>query len=247
MLRKQNIELIIKKGFRAIGLEVQWLRSANTEESILISLLKRTTPDLVIDVGANVGQYAAGIRTLGYQGRILSFEALSGIHAKLLKNSESDQLWDVAPCVALGSESATLMMNVAGNEASSSLLEMSTVHELAARESIYVGAEAVQVVRLDDPSIESLLTHARSILLKVDTQGYERKVLEGASSLMNRVKAIQLELSLVELYTGAPRIAEMIEYVEGLGFEIFNFAPAFKDKSQGRLLQVDGFFIPRRI
>jgi hypothetical protein len=58
---------------------------------------------------------------------------------------------------------------------------------------------------------------------------------------------MQIELSLIPLYEGAPGLAEMIVYAERLGFEMFSLIPAFRDGASGRLLQVDGFFIKNEI
>jgi hypothetical protein len=79
--------------------------------------------------------------------------------------------------------------------------------------------------------------------LKIDTQGYEREVLLGATALLNRVAAIQLELSLIQLYECSATLAEIVPFVENLGFEMFNIAPGFKDVRSGRLLQAEGFFV----
>lgn len=241
-----NMELLVKRAFRSLGLELQRLRSANTEEAILLGLLDTLAPEMILDVGANAGQYAHGVRALGYRGRILSFEALPSVHAVLEGSARSDGSWDVAPCAALGAEEAMMPMNVAGNLASSSLLEMSLLHAEAAPESAYIASELVPVRRLDDARFTSIMPQQGPLFLKIDTQGYEKQVLEGAKGILSRVTGLQLELSLVELYKGAPRIAEMIAYVETLGFELFNMAPGFKDKKAGQLLQVDGFFIRRQ-
>jgi len=80
-------------------------------------------------------------------------------------------------------------------------------------------------------------------MLKIDTQGYEREVLKGATGLLGRVASIQVEISLVPLYAGAPTLTEMVSYIEGLGYELFSLVPGFRDARSGRLLQMDGFFI----
>jgi hypothetical protein len=100
----------------------------------------------------------------------------------------------------------------------------------------------VNISRLDEISVP-LIPATGTILLKVDTQGYEMEVLKGAGGLLGRTVALQLELSLVPLYEGAPTIAQMISFAADNGFELFNLIPGFRDKRSGRLLQADGFFV----
>ena len=75
----------------------------------------------MLDVGANSGQFAASLRDAGYQGRIVSFEPLSGAFADLERAAASDPLWS---CInlALGEENCTAVINVSANSYSSSLL-----------------------------------------------------------------------------------------------------------------------------
>jgi FkbM family methyltransferase len=233
---------IVKRSFRAVGLEVQRLNGAITEEAILKTLLLTLRPAVVLDVGANIGQFAMNLRALGYQGLIVSFEALPSVHAQLTDQAKKDSRWLVAPCAALGSQTGSAEMNVAANTVSSSLLRMCEVHVRAAPVSAYIRKERVRIMRLDD-CCSQLLPQEGSVVLKIDTQGYEREVLLGATALLNRVAAIQLELSLVQLYECSPTLAEIVPFVENLGFEMFNIAPGFKDVRSGRLLQAEGFFV----
>lgn len=238
----RKLDAIIKRGFHAVGLEVQRLRTANTDDAIFANLLQAVHPAAILDVGANTGQFAKKTRTLGYRGTIVSFEALPAVHAQLSRNAQGDPKWIIAPCAALGSGNGTAEMNVAGNSQSSSLLAMRARHSDIVPESAYVGTNKVDIMRLDD-ACAGLLPANGDLYLKIDTQGYEREVLLGAGGVMNRVAAIQLELSLVQLYEGSPTLAKMVAFVETLGFEMFNIAPVFKDPASGRLLQADGFFV----
>jgi hypothetical protein len=81
------------------------------------------------------------------------------------------------------------------------------------------------------------------LFLKVDTQGYELEVLLGASGLLPRITAMQLELSLIPLYAGAPVMVEMLQYLQSCGYQLFQFVPALRDERSGRLLQAEGFFL----
>lgn len=234
----------MKRLFRVLGLEVQRIDSATTEDAILRNLLRRLQPEVVLDIGANIGQFASKVRELGYEGAIVSFEALPTVYDQLLHASRRDPKWTVAPRAALGSGAGTVDMNVAGNSASSSVLPMGSLHLSAAPYSAYVDRETVRLARLDE-LCTGLLPGAGDVFMKIDTQGYEMEVLKGAGAVLDRTCGIQLELSLVELYEAAPTLSRMAAFVEELGFEMFGIAPGFKDPRSGRLLQAEGFFVRR--
>src|SRR5882757_401099 len=147
-MRSASLDRIIKRAFRALGLEVQRIDGATTEDAILRNLLRRLQPQVVLDIGANVGQFASNLRQLGYPGPIVSFEALPDVYEQLVRNSSSDPRWTVAPRAALGSRADTIEINVAANTASSSLLPMRQLHLEAAPQSAYVGREKVRLARL---------------------------------------------------------------------------------------------------
>jgi FkbM family methyltransferase len=207
-------------------------------------LLRHCGIDLVLDVGANAGQYAADLRAHGYAGRIVSFEPLAAAHAALTLAAHGKADWVVAPRMALGEAGGKIEIHVAGNSASSSILDMLPAHERAAPGSAYVARETVPLQRLDSVAGE-YLAGARKVLLKIDTQGYEDRVLAGAAGLLERVAAIQTELSLVPLYAGQLLFDEMRKRIEALGFELFAVFPGIVDGRTGQTLQLDGFFLRR--
>jgi FkbM family methyltransferase len=237
---------LVKRAFRAVGLEVQKLRGANTEEAVLGNLLRTLSPVAVLDVGANAGQYATAVRSVGYRGLIVSFEAIPAVHDRLARRASGDARWIVAPCAALGSSSGIAEINIAANTASSSLLPMGALHLAAAPQSEYIGKSSVRLARLDELCVP-LLPATGNLFLKIDTQGYEMEVLKGGGVLLNRVSAMQLELSLVELYEGAPTLTQMVPFLEQLGFDLFAITPGFKDPNSGRLLQIEGFLVRRAV
>ena len=136
-------------------------------------------------------------------------------------------------------------MHISQNSVSSSLLPMHSTHLNAAPNSVYIDSQVVRVERLDTLAA-GLVPLDGDLLLKIDTQGYERPVLEGATALLPRICAIQVELSLVPLYEGAATFTEMISFIQDLGYELFSIVPGFRDAQSGRLLQVDGFFVRHR-
>jgi len=231
----------LKQFLRRFGIDVQRYRPDSSPEAQLSRILRYTVPDLVLDVGANAGQYGESLRRCGYRGRIVSFEPLSQAYALLSRASAGDPLWAVGPRVALGAEEADLVMNVSANMLSHSLLPMLSAHLDAAPDSGYVGTERVMVRRLDDAAAPYLQDAAR-IFLKIDTQGYEDRVLTGAHETLDRVIALQLELSLVPLYGEQSLFLEITDQLRSLGYDLFAIVPGFVDPRTGQTLQIDGVF-----
>jgi FkbM family methyltransferase len=235
-----DFKLQVRKAFHRLGFDLRYFK--DSEEGILRNLIARLNPVAVLDVGANTGQYAQMLRRIGYGGVIISFEPLSSAHAKLKVEASADSNWIVAPRVALGSAKGSIEINVAGNSVSSSVLPMKAVHLAAAPESRYVATETVALERLDN-LLPAVFTATGPVILKMDTQGYEEQVLAGAVGILSRVVAIQLEISLVPLYEGAPTVVHILSAMGDLGYHLFQVIPGFRDVATGQLLQLDGIFV----
>src|SRR5215471_3218540 len=82
-----NLKALIQRSARQLGYDVVYFDR--------MRLLKHFGINLVFDVGANIGQYGAEMRSLGYRGRIVSFEPLSREFEVLRKRAENDALWKV--------------------------------------------------------------------------------------------------------------------------------------------------------
>jgi FkbM family methyltransferase len=228
--------------FQRLGWDVRRSAYPSSEEVLLTRFLSVARPTVVFDVGANIGQYGLSLRKCGFTGRIVSFEAIPSVHARLSAVAAADRNWIVAPCCALGRARGEAQINLARNSVSSSLLPMHDAHLQAEPDSRYVGRESVPVARLDDIA-QSLLPQDRRLFLKVDTQGYEEEVLAGADLVLESVSAMQLELSLVPLYQGAPSLRRILELCERLDFQLHGLIPGFYEEKSGRLLQMDGLFL----
>ena len=224
------------------GWDVRRAVHPSSEEALLMRFLLDARPTTVVDVGANTGQYGRSLRKCGFNGRIVSFEAIPAVHAQLSAVASEDRDWIVAPCCALGRRQGDTCINLAGNSVSSSLLPMHDTHLKAAPDSRYVAREVVRLERLDDIA-GPLLPREGGLLLKIDTQGYEEEVLAGADQVLKSVSAMQLELSVVPLYQGAPSLRRMLNLCEGLGFKLYGLIPGFCEAKTGRVLQMDGLFL----
>jgi FkbM family methyltransferase len=197
--------------------------------------------ETVIDVGANVGQYGAALRASGFGGQIVSVEPLSDAYGRLARRCANDPQW-VAVHTAVGAAPGTLSINVSANSYSSSVLPMTSAHTGAAPGSEYVGAEAVPVTTVAELVERFGLDPART-WLKIDTQGYEAPVLDGAGPLLGTFAAVQLELSFVPLYDGQALFDELVGRLAGAGHVLFGLEAGFSDPRTGRTLQCDGVFV----
>jgi FkbM family methyltransferase len=231
----------VRSALRRAGLTLHRYSPETVSEARLQALLAHHQIDLVIDVGANSGQYAIALRRAGYAGQILSFEPLRDAWQQCTANASRDSLWSVAPQMALGATEGRVEIHVASNSVSSSILPMHETHRAAAADSSYVGIESADLRRLDCVARETI-EQAHRPFLKIDTQGYEREVLEGATDVLDRLWGIQLEISLTPLYEGSPTLVEILSFMEHRGFVPQALLPGFSDLTSGRMLQVDALF-----
>ncbi len=211
----------------------------------LQSILDGLGVTLVFDVGANVGQYAKGLRRHGYRGRIVSFEPVAGAHAKLAEAAGADPKWIAAPRTAVGGGTDIVAINISNRTDMSSALAITEEALRALPKSFTVGREEAPQVRLD-AVFGAYAGAGEAAFLKVDTQGYERRVLEGAAGVMDRLSGVQLELSLRPLYAGEAGYLELADLLATAGFEPVLILPGYFSKRLGRQLQIDMVFARRQ-
>jgi FkbM family methyltransferase len=210
---------------------------------VLPTMLERGITD-VLDIGANKGQFVETLRGDGVKGRVVSVEPLPDAYAALAAKAARDPRWDVERA-AVSSVPGTVTLNVSSNSVSSSVLPMLDAHTDAAPSSVYVTTEEVTATTVDDLVVRHHLEPERT-LLKLDVQGYERDVLEGARMTLDRFAAVRTELTLVPLYEGQALLTDIVQLLEGHGLELWALEPGFNDPVSRRQMQFDGTFFRRR-
>ena len=221
------------------------LRNRLSHGNEFTEILRRYQINVVLDVGANIGQYARSLIRHGYTGRIISFEPLPDAYRTLAESRWSFGTWQVEP-FALGHENTTSKLFVAGNSMSSSLRDMLPSHVEAAPESAYVDSCEVTVKRLDSVFDRYIREGDRSFL-KLDVQGHEHHVIDGAAGCLDSIVGVQMELSMEPLYEGQTIWKQAIDMMESLGFQLLLLSPGFRDRRTGAMLQADGVFIRRDV
>lgn len=92
------------------------------------------------------------------------------------------------------------------------MMQMRPLHRDAAPQSAYVRDETVRMTTLERV-LTTEFPDMAPVFVKVDAQGYEHRVLNGVGSAFDRIAALQVELSLVELYEGELVIEVTLRYL----------------------------------
>jgi FkbM family methyltransferase len=235
-----SLKRVVVAAGRAVGVDLVRLRSVRHAVGRRSRLMAALGIDVVIDVGANGGQFGREIREAGYAGRIVSIEPLEAPFRRLSELAARDARWEVIQS-AVGPLTGSATIHVAANDgASSSLLPMLNLHTRAAPEARYVADEVVQVATLDHLAGPHMGDQSR-VFVKIDVQGFELQVLAGGSAVLDRSSLVQLEMSLLPLYESAPGFREALDFMEQHSFHLVGLEPGIAAPS-GLLLQADGLF-----
>jgi len=229
-----------------VGLELSGHPAPTTFDWHIKTLLDYQSINCVLDVGANHGQFAERVRRLGYRGWIVSFEPVPEVYERLAHRFRNDARWRGYQ-LALGDRKEDRPFHVArGDAQASSFLEFNEAgpkrwgDDHTVRETV-----SVSVRRLDEiwEDCTAAIDSPR-VFLKMDCQGFDLKVVEGASRVMHHVLALQSELALEHFYEGMIHFTEAVDAYEKLGFDAVGFFPlARREPDYLRVVEMDCLFL----
>lgn len=211
----------------------------DTLKNYLAGLFEKAGVNCVIDVGAHFGEYGLFLRAIGYTGLIVSVEPVEASWERLCRVAEADGNW-VVHHMALGSADGYSELNLtAGSDFASFLGPNEYARTEFPSSSKVVGQEMVSVRRLDSIFVECTrgVVNPR-VYLKLDTQGYDLEVLKGADGCLNRIVALQSEVSVKPIYQSQPSLADALSHLERIGFEVGGLYPVTRDR-EGRVVEFD--------
>lgn len=228
----------LKKPLQKLGVDVVRYRPqyALGEYAYLTTLNIKT----VIDAGAHEGDFARMIRKLLPDAKVISFEPLRETF-QALENSMRGVSGFEAFNYALGDIDETVEMNRSDSTQSSSLLPMAELHKQAFPETAHATTETVKVRRLD--SVLDGLELQPEILLKIDVQGYEDKVILGGENVVARARALIVEVSFQKLYEGQPLFDDVYLLLKERGLVYMGNLYQLLNPADGCVLQADALFI----
>ena len=197
----------------------------------------------VLDVGAAGGDFARKLRSSGYRGEIVSFEPHTASFQALTRAAAGDAHWRTMQ-TAVGDRERLADLHISGTAVSSSLLPMEPLHVETIPASAYEGRETVRIRPLD-ALVADLPEPLRAgpFYLKIDVQGYEAQVLDGAPNTLTHVAAVEIEVSLRPLYRGSTLFRDMLARLDALGFTLVSWEDVLTDRDTGFVLQADCIFV----
>lgn len=193
--------------------------------------------NVLIDVGANKGNFTRVLRSLTPINQVFFCEANTNC-ISILENIKS--INDVIVPTIISDKVGEEKFYIYTAESTSSMFsfenDMDELSEL--------NTKPKEVKTIPSNSIDNLINEfniQEVDLLKIDVQGAELKVLEGAKNSFSKIKNIWVEVSMKRIYQNSPVFSEVYEYLNQQGFIFKSFSPVFKSKN-GEILQADVLF-----
>jgi FkbM family methyltransferase len=232
----------LRQMIRRTGYDVARYRPRDDGYIRLVEALNRRSIPMLLDVGANSGQFAQALLRAGFAGNITSFEPVAEAHAALVQSAAGEARWRVFERCGLGDEAGSISINVSANSQVSSMLALRDDAEEAATGASYVSAQQVPIFRLDQV-IDRAAPAQGPLALKMDVQGFETKVLAGASACMNRIDLIATEMSLAPMYEDETLFRDLYDHICSLGFRCIGLSPAYIHQKTLEVMHLDGVFV----
>ncbi len=198
--------------------------------------------DLLIDVGANRGQFALDARRTGYKGEIISFEPIAAHQEHLNNLAARDTKWKIFP-YALGSESSELILNVYKDDSFSSFHKINEVARRSFGNMVELDhVELVKIYTIDEIAESLEITPNRRIFLKTDTQGHDVEVLRGGRQTLNHVLGVLTEATVTSLYDGCSTFEELSNLLLPMRFVYGGMFPISYIPKTLELIELDCYF-----
>ncbi|MEB3215435.1 MAG: FkbM family methyltransferase [Nostocales cyanobacterium 94392] len=194
----------------------------------------------IIDIGANKGQFAMTINAVFPQAQIYSFEPIPECFKDLINCRKFIDNF-TAFNFGLGDDSGDLEFEKNMFTASSSFLKMAEVHKEAFPFTKDSKTINVKIERLDN--IVENLTLTEPLLIKIDVQGYEDRVLQGGMQTIKRAKLIIIETSFQKLYEEQPLFDNIYCQLKDWGFVYQGSFDQLYSPQNGKILQANSCFV----
>lgn len=194
----------------------------------------------ILDIGANVGQFAVTANMALPHARIVSFEPLPDCYRALCKRMANANNFQ-AINTALGDKAGMIAFEENSFSDSSSILPMLEEHKRLFPFTRTSRQIQVPVACLDDLAPQLLITEP--LLVKIDVQGYEERVLRGGEQTIRRARVLIIETGFEALYESQPLFDEIYRLLIAWGFRYHSSLEQLTSPLDGRVLQENSVFL----
>ena len=228
-----SLKKIIKNSLHLFGLDVHKYKAPNYR------WLEELEIKTVLDIGANIGQFAQKISTIIPDVKVYSFEPIKSCYEDLKR--ETADINVEALNFALGEDNYETEINISEHSPSSSIREMADLHKSEYAHTIRHTTEKIKVKKLDDVIGE--LKIVPNLMVKIDVQGFEDNVIRGGEKTIATAKMVLIEMSYYCLYKDQLLFDDLYKKLNALGFHFAgNWSQAVSEKD-GKILYSDSIFI----
>jgi FkbM family methyltransferase len=235
----------VRASLNALGLPGQlafsraWRAALASTRIELVPRQVRSNANVVVDVGANIGDWTLGIHRLLRPQRLIAFEPIPQSFNALAQRAASLTGVELVQA-AVGAKVGTVEMF------SEAMHQLSSVRSLRSEMRQLHGVTEKPPVRMTVPMTtldEHLSDEAEISLLKIDVQGFERDVLEGARRTLSRTRAVMLEVLYVPYYVGDSQFGELHRVLTDIApFRLYGVSEPSTDEA-GRPIWADAVYV----
>jgi len=238
-----TINKSIRKFLNLFGYEIVKLKYSSPDISIG-NWIKKLDIQTIIDIGSNQGQFIEAISSILPNKKIIAFEPIKSVFDQLILNTKKNPRV-TAYNLGLSDENSIAEINISKNLVSSSIMNMEAIGKKSYPQSEYISKETIQLKKLDD--VISINDISRNLLVKIDVQGYENKVIAGGSVIINAADVIIIEFSYEPIYEGQWLFDETYDYFTKNGFRFVGLLDQVANQELEVPLYGDAIFVKENL
>ncbi len=236
---------LIRRILNRLGYEVRRVDGGTKGVAPDIWTWLRKSGDIrtILDIGANNGEFAEYLSSYFDASKTIAIEPLPGCAAQVRQREKTIKNLTVFECAVSDHEGrATLFENLYAP--ASSLLSISSISKDEFPQTDGLQREVdVAVYRLDDLIEPDTLKEG--LLIKIDVQGLEDKVIQGGERTFRAAKFVLIEMSFVPMYVGQPLFEEVHELLVKIGYRFSGIKNQIESPKTGQPLFMHCLYVNR--
>jgi FkbM family methyltransferase len=239
---KKMIINIIQNIVRKFGYEINNYENQQKRKADKWKWLQNLDIETVLDIGANTGQFAEFIINIIPKASLYAFEPLESEYSRLNINLGRNPRFK-AFNIGLGDINGSTDFFISSASPSSSLLQMENIQKKLYPLTAELTKCVIKISRLDDFIDKCNFQIKPNLLIKMDVQGAENKVIDGGTRTFNKAKIVLSEVNYFSYYRGQPLFKDIIDLLSDLDFVYCGVFEQFNNQKDNLPLFADAYFV----